>query len=349
MKYGHTLQAASEEFAQLCLPWLKYKQAKKALAKAVRNLPTNPVDTSFASEFFEILNANLEEIDAAFRQHAAQILDHSKLPKALTMLRAKQDLEPQIIGRKKPRNTTVAVACSFVSRVKEAHMLFACHGIGTQAATTLAESAVQIAMWAEMNTIGLRKITKKFEKACAGHGLSPTADFKQDQYRKRAFLQGSVAIELKSCSQLASSIVRSPRISPSNAPCVEENSEELQLSCPLCLAVLYHPLGLPCGHALCQGCHNSFKRTLGSNTAGADKKGTSCHVCRIPYTSVPVRMPYLEQLVQTVRSHEWVTRDKEEKLDEENRRREKEKQLQALNPNARMMCSLMDQLNGDDE
>jgi len=281
------------------LPWLEYKLAKKKLKR---------IDDSRVDEFFVLLAGNLERIDVAFQARAALIFKHCQLPRALSFLRSQC----------KSGGRGTAWMHDAMARVS-------CHGLSQQAALRLAEIARHIEAWAQLNAVGLRKIMKKFEKRFPAASAASIA-FKQEQHQSRAFLQGPLVMELRSCCLLSDPVVR-----PQLASVMSLSPEVVPMSCPVCFDVFVDPLGLPCGHCICGRCHDRLKATT---TA-------VCPVCRLPCGKAAVAMPHLSELVRTELRGEYTELKKELKAEDLVRRIEHERQLRALPANAQFMISAL--------
>jgi len=323
----------------LALPWLNYKVAKKLLSKALSRLvltqqglvpqsehtePGNARNLEEVCSFFAMLEASLAEIDSAFRVHADRILRHHQLAKALSLIQKSS-------SGKTTKSTSTGCG---LPRWQETKVLVTCHGLSLQAATQLANSALQVATWAELNAVAMNKIMKKFDKRLAVF-CGSCSDFKQEQYHKHAFLQGPSLIELRCCCKMGAPVVCQPWLSTVATP---RPLEEVPTSCPVCLGAFVEPLGLPCGHCLCRQCHTSM-------TSNTDKADAACPLCRGPCGDGPVPMQQLSELVHTLRPDEWAERKKDVVADEATKRHDREQKLKALPPNSRLMCMSMDILS----
>lgn len=339
MKYGHTLEEAMGLFSEQSslmlaprgqvslaqLPWLKYKLVKKEISKAASRLQhqkagdgeahgdSEPGHAQSALEevgdVFSMLRSSLAEVDAAFQEHAAHILQNSHLAKALSVIQSQ--------GCSKTSKNGSA-------RWQEAKVFITCHGLSLRTASLLANSALQVATWAELNAVAVYKILKKFDKKLAKFGGN-CKDFRQEQYQQRTFLQGPMVTELRCCCKLGEPALRQPWLAPVAVPRL---LEEVPTSCPVCFGVFIEPLGLPCGHCLCRRCHSTL-------TSKAPQVAAACPLCRVPCGSAPLPMRHLSELVRTEHKGEV-------KAEVADRCLEREGQLKSLPPNARLMCMATD-------
>lgn len=322
MKFGHTFEDAMRLFSEqsaLVLPWLNYKVAKKELSKAEIRLQQqmdhdeagNLRNIKEVVAFFAVLRTSLAEVDAAFREHAAGILQRKHLAKALSLL--------QPHGRwRAPGSTSVWW--------HEAKVRFTCHGLSLQTATLLTNSAFQVVTWAELNAVAMHKILKKFDKRLAKF-CGTCINFRQEQYQLRAFLQGPMVSELRCCCRLGKALVRQHWLSPVAMPNL---LEKVPTSCPVCFSLFVEPLGLPCGHCLCRCCHTGL-------TIKAPKLAATCPLCRAPCGTVPVPMRHLAELAQNVRHNEQTSEMKAEEA-----ARRLERQFKSLPPSAKLVCATME-------
>ncbi|KAK9805249.1 hypothetical protein WJX72_008655 [[Myrmecia] bisecta] len=189
----------------------------------------------------------------------------------------------------------------------------------------LAEQAHWCQEYAQINAVGLRKIVKKHDKL---YGNKRGQRFLQACWtaanRGRAtFLHSPLLTELKALEAM---------LEPAPPHCADE-----AFKCPICLDLLYKPLGLTCGHVFCTPCvfgAAGMRNALGTTFAILQhiKRDVGCPECRKTgvFTNA-VRLKRAGQLIQKRWPAEVAKRAEEENARLADMRRRLQEQQAAAN------------------
>lgn len=179
-------------------------------------------------EFFQLLEQEMQKVSSHFDKHARHL--HNQYTKLLEL--KKKKFSCMKIFRKK----------KLAAKLKEEPMQYE-------------ELAEKLCEYAAVNSVALRKILKKYDKAT---GLRTGQKYLNRCHKGNkencTFLHSPLRPEL---SGMAWHLRAAPHCVPSN----KEVTEQLgmctvneDLTCPVCFDVLHRAVALGCGHVFCESC-----------------------------------------------------------------------------------------------
>eukprot|EP01026_Neomeris_dumetosa_P032590 TRINITY_DN2587_c0_g1_i5.p2 TRINITY_DN2587_c0_g1~~TRINITY_DN2587_c0_g1_i5.p2 ORF type:complete len:324 (-),score=17.97 TRINITY_DN2587_c0_g1_i5:235-1206(-) len=226
MKYAKVMSSVKDEYNResFTLTFLEYKALKKLLK-----------DRETSEPFFALLGKNIKEIQRDFKKLSSRVL-----------------LEYE------RKNRCMSWLPSFIPIVSNEKMC---------------QRAFQCLRYAHVNTVGLRKILKKHDKELQQTTGRLFLQSIWENNRRDNFLHSPVLWEIAAIYKNGDFFnVQAPHQTGDQfwqeVPGIKEDLQiddrmrtlsityidELQWTCPICLGLLYHPVGLGCGHKFCADC-----------------------------------------------------------------------------------------------
>eukprot|EP00850_Spirogloea_muscicola_P024002 SM000419S15580 [mRNA] locus=s419:21256:24161:- [translate_table: standard] len=195
---------------------------------------------------------------------------------------------------------------------------------------SLCEAGKQLETYIQMNSTAVKKILKKYKKI---HGDYCGAQSRASLGRWQHLLdQSPFLLEIKalqynvssSCtlpdhskeggnSGVESSLQAPPSQRTSTTPMVAVGAL-VDMTCPVCLELLFDPISLNCGHVFCNGCACLAAGVTAFQGALAAPAGSKCPLCRQSgvYCAV-LRMTELHMMIKSRQPVDWEQRYDQER------------------------------------